>query len=134
MRNARIIAVILMLISLTLSALAWAGPGFFQFTLFDIIPHSLSGAAFALGVLGFIPTENGDGHTSRQEWIAIAWVFLIPGIAWEILEIITDQAGYPLWTSVYYVDTVKDLDMGIFGAIVAIFAYRYFINRKRRVG
>ena len=118
------IAACLFLFSVTLSALGYFGLQLFvTHPLFDVFPHFISGLSFGLGAVEFLVQRNGGVYTQKQGRAAVLFTFLVAGVAWEIYEIFTNQAGYVLWTLAYYVDTLKDIVMGVGGAIVAVLIY-----------
>ena len=84
---------------------------------FDSVLHVLGGAG-----LGFFLCALTSSMSSRR-WRTFPKILLIVflfGMIWELFEMHYDIAGYPLWTKLYYVDTVKDLiNDAVGGGVVA---------------
>jgi hypothetical protein len=91
---------------------------------YDSILHFLGGAGIGFFLCGFVAsykrrfTDSLSGLLVRPR-AAILWGVCIAGIVWEIFEIMYNITGYPLWTKMYYIDTVKDIILDTFGGYLA---------------
>ena len=45
------------------------------------------------------------------------------GIVWELFETYYNVVGFPLWTNMYYVDTIKDLFVDVLAGLSAAFLF-----------
>jgi len=107
--------------------------GFYQhYTLFDIIPHSLAGFGAGFFFAEFF-NQRLDHHfkwsVQTKDFFTVGCVFAV-AIFWEIFEIITNTAGYLLFSQKYFLDTTKDISMGVIGAIIAVMIFRKFMEKK----
>jgi hypothetical protein len=84
---------------------------------YDIFMHICGGIGIGLAICAAI-VLHGEKIVHKRRVIIIG--VLIVGIIWELFEIHYDITGSPLWTTPYYIDTIKDLiDDMIGGGIVA---------------
>ena len=89
---------------------------------FDSVLHLLTGVG-----LGFFFDALTVSIGSRR-WHTRSAIVLIAfgaGIVWEIFEIYFNITGFSLWTTMYYLDTTKDLLLDIVGAWVAVHIITY---------
>lgn len=85
---------------------------------FDSILHLLAGMGLGFFFLGL--TVRGvfrDWHTLGR----VTLIVVACGVMWELFEIYFDLSGYALWTTMYYLDTVKDLLLDTVGAAVVAY-------------
>src|SRR5690606_38538450 len=83
---------------------------------YDIMMHFLGGAGIGLFLIALLKSFKADAISMRN----VIWGVLFIGLIWELFEIYFRITGHPLWTKLYYVDTVKDLiNDGIGGAVVS---------------
>lgn len=115
-------AVVVLLVVLALELIGIKYAWFQQFFWYDTTLHLLSGASIGLVGSEYV-RRRARQYVSPHEWGILLFVLLV-GIAWELFEIMTNNAGYVLWTAQYYMDTFKDLIMDIWGAIVALLVVR----------
>ncbi len=84
---------------------------------YDSLLHLLGGVGLGLFLSGL--AGSLAEYRLKRRWVVILGVFIC-GIIWELFEIYYNLSGYPLWTSLYYADTIKDLVLdSIGGALVA---------------
>jgi len=89
---------------------------------YDSILHLLGGIGLGFFLSGLVGSLSSYWFERRR--FIILGVFLC-GIAWELFEVYYDISGYPLWTSLYYADTIKDLMLDtIGGALVAFIMFK----------
>ena len=91
---------------------------------YDSILHFLGGAGIGFFLCGFVASYRRrfiDSFTSllAQPRAVIIWGVFIAGIVWELFEIVYNITGYPLWSKMYYVDTIKDIILDSFGGFLA---------------
>ncbi len=99
-----------------------------HFPPYDIILHILGGIGIGLAVSAFIKIH---GRNIVHKRLAVIIGVLIIGLIWELFEVYYDIAGYPLWTTPYFIDTAKDLlDDIIGGSLAAWIAIRPLITNK----
>jgi hypothetical protein len=89
---------------------------------YDIFMHILGGIGIGLAVSAAVKL-HGDKIVHKR-WVIIIGVLLI-GIIWEFFEAYYDITGSPLWSTPYYVDTVKDLIDDMIGGAIIAFSYYY---------
>lgn len=93
---------------------------YMEYWYYDIIMHFLGGVGVGLLTLAILNSFTPNLRHRRKLVILGAFVF---GLGWEVFEIIYDIAGYALWTTPYYLDTLKDLaNDSIGGAVASLFA------------
>ena len=91
---------------------------------YDIFMHIAGGAGIGLFVAALLRSYRYGAFFSRRN---IILGVIVVGIVWELFEIFYELTGHPLWTKLYYIDTIKDMiDDVLGGAIVA-----YIIGKKR---
>ena len=95
---------------------------------FDMIPHFLAGFGAGMFMIEFFQNRLKFSEKSK-EFFTVGCMFAVT-IAWEIFEIITNTAGYILFTEKYYVDTIKDISMGLAGCMLAILIFRRYFSKK----
>lgn len=95
---------------------------YIRFWFYDIILHILGGVGIAMSVYSvavFFNIELIKGKLSR----IIALTF-IAGLAWEAFEVIFNLTGSKVWTTPYYIDTIKDLFNDVIGSIIVYLAIK----------
>jgi hypothetical protein len=107
------LALLLTLLFLQKSAIKYYW--YVKFPPLDIFMHLLGGICIALSV--FYVLKN-----TRH----IIFFTILGGVAWELLELYFHISGHPFGTTLYYVDTTKDMIMDTLGAVMV-----YFILRKK---
>ncbi len=113
------------LIAVLLAHLSGLNGLYIQIQYFDVIIHILGGVGLGLLFHGLI---SRHGSMISHKRLALIGCVLVAGLVWEAFEIYYDIARYPVWTQLYYVDTLKDIvDDLIGGGIVA-----YFISINKR--
>jgi hypothetical protein len=90
---------------------------------YDIMMHVLGGVGIALFVAALIKL-HGQNIVHKRLFI-IAAVFIV-GLGWELFEIYYQLTGYPLWSKMHYIDSIKDLIDDTIGAIIV----SYIVIRK----
>ena len=91
---------------------------YYQFEPYDTIMHFAGGAGIGLFVAGLVHTcYDRTKITFRNIFIGV----MIAGVGWELFEIYFEITGHPLWTTLYYLDTVKDLIMDTLGGLVVTY-------------
>ncbi len=90
---------------------------------FDSILHLLAG--IGLGFFFCALTSSIGSRRWRARW-SIVLIVLIGGIAWEVFEAYFGITGYTLWTTMYYLDTIKDIVLDVAGAALV----SYFVIQK----
>ncbi len=91
---------------------------YFKMPLFDIPMHILGGVGIALFVSAF--AIGRDGRIKHKITFVVIGL-LMAGLVWELFEIIYDIAGYPLWTGLYYSDTIQDIINDLIGGMIVVF-------------
>lgn len=84
---------------------------------FDSVLHLLAGVG--LGFFFDALTLSIGSRRWHTRWGIVLIVFG-GGIAWEIFEAYFNITGFKLWTTMYYLDTAKDLLLDTVGAWVAV--------------
>lgn len=98
---------------------------YYQIDSYDIFMHILGGVGIGLFSAALLRSYRYGAFFSRKN---IVLMVIVVGIVWELFEIYFKLTGHPLWTKLYYIDTVKDLvDDTIGGVFIA-----WIVNRKRR--
>jgi hypothetical protein len=96
---------------------------YYQIDSYDIFMHILGGVGIGLFATALLRSYRSGMCFSRRN---IIFGVILVGIVWELFEIHFKLTGHPLWTKLYYIDTVKDMmDDTIGGAFVA-----WIMNRK----
>ncbi|MFA6601735.1 MAG: hypothetical protein WCT02_02645 [Candidatus Paceibacterota bacterium] len=115
---AKYLGALFVLILVLVGQIFGIGGLYFQLSFLDIILHILGG--LGIGLLASALYDSGLGRSfGRRRFIFL--VVLAAGLVWEGLEVNYDIARYSLWTTPYYLDTLKDLlDDIIGGALVVI--------------
>ncbi len=91
---------------------------------YDIMMHILGGVGIGLFFAAFIKL-HGQFIVNKRS--VIIWGVIIVGLVWEYFEIHFKLTGHPLWSKLYYIDTVKDLIDDTIGALIVV----YLINRSK---
>lgn len=91
---------------------------------YDIMMHILGGVGIALFLLAWVQL-HGQGIVNKRRFIIIGTI--VAGLIWELFEMYYELNGYPLWSKMYYLDTIKDLIDDTLGAVVV--AYIGFRNK-----
>jgi hypothetical protein len=86
-----------------------------KFPLLDVFMHFLGGICIALSVFYVLKNPR-----------YIVLFTIIGGIAWELFELYFHISGHPFGTTLYNIDTTKDIIMDTLGAVTV-----YFFIRKR---
>ncbi|MBP6858368.1 MAG: hypothetical protein KBC33_00885 [Candidatus Pacebacteria bacterium] len=93
---------------------------------YDVFMHIAGGVGIGLFVAALLRSYRQGALFSRRN--VILGVIVI-GIVWELFEIVYKLTGHPLWTKLYYIDTVKDMvDDVLGGAVVA-----WILGRKAKI-
>jgi len=92
---------------------------YIRFWFYDIFMHILGGMGIAMSVYCVILFLKRD-NIKNDLWKMLLLV-LAAGLSWELFEVYFNIAGSRLWTTPYYIDTVKDLINDMIGAIIVIF-------------
>ena len=101
---------------------------YFIYPWYDIMMHILGGVGVGL-FLAAIFKSYKSGVLFERRTIIIGVIFV--GLVWEVFEMYYHLTAYPLWTKLYYLDTVKDLiDDTIGGAFIAYIVTRTSNNIK----
>jgi len=87
--------------------------GYMQFPRLDVISHFMVCLSIALA-LGALIYSLWPSMPYKAVFIIIV-TFSI-GVAWEWLEAYYDITGYPLWSTLYYIDTTRDFIVDLIGA------------------
>lgn len=86
---------------------------------YDVMMHFLGGVGIGFFIIALVRSYRHIVVFSSKH---IILGVLIVGIVWELFEIAYNLTGYPLWTKLYYIDTVKDLIMDVLGGgLVTLF-------------
>lgn len=88
--------------------------------LFHVIMHVAGGIGIALFTAALIESGLMRPRNRRRTVIAAA---LIAGIIWEAIEVYFKITGFRLWTTYYYLDTVKDLINDVIGGSLVAWLY-----------
>lgn len=91
---------------------------------YDIMMHVLGGIGIGLFVAAIIKM-HGQNIINKRRLIIIS--VIVVGMVWELFEIYYKLTGYPLWTKLYYIDTVKDLIDDTIGALIVA----YFVTKNK---
>lgn len=84
---------------------------------YDILMHIAGGLGIGLALSAGI--KHHSIFIGKEKLIVIVGVF-IAGILWELFEIIYNISGHPFGTTLYFIDTVKDLFDDVIGGILAL--------------
>lgn len=80
---------------------------------FDSVLHLLGGIGLGFFFLGLTRVGSLRGwHTTA----GISLIVFACGVAWEVFELYFSIAGYTPWTTLYYLDTAKDMLLDVVGA------------------
>lgn len=104
---------------------------YYQVLFYDVYMHILGGVGVAFFISALI-----DSRILRPKSVFWGIVFgtLTFGFFWEFFEIYYNIARYPLWTTLYYLDTIKDLaDDIIGGVVVAMISNVYTLRSKHPI-
>lgn len=93
---------------------------------YDIMMHILGGVGIGLFVAAII---NLHGQSIKNKRKFIIFSVIIVGFVWELFEIYYDLNGYPLWSKLYYLDTIKDLIDDTIGASLVA----YWVTQKKNI-
>lgn len=85
---------------------------------YDIMMHILGGVGIALFVLAWVKIHGGN-IIEKRRFIIICTI--IAGLVWELFEMYYGLNGYPLWSKMYYFDTIKDLIDDTIGAVIVAY-------------
>ncbi len=101
---------------------------------FDILMHFLGGFWVAIATLWFLyfsPFNKKFNFTFLFSHILFLGILgtIIVGLGWEVFEYITDST----YTIDYISDTISDLIMDVFGAIIASLYVNFFGIKIKRV-
>ena len=80
---------------------------------FDSILHLFAGVGLGFFFCAF--TQSVGSRRWYSFWSVVLIVFA-GGVAWEIFEAYFGITGYALWSTMYYLDTAKDLLLDVTGA------------------
>lgn len=90
---------------------------FISMKYFDSILHLLAGVG--LGFFFNALTLSIGSRRWNTRW-AVVFIVFGGGVAWEIFEAYFNITGFKLWTTMYYLDTAKDLLLDVVGAYLAV--------------
>ena len=122
-----IFALVMLVIVLAAHSFGLTG-AYVEYGWYDIMMHILGGMGIALSVIAFLPLF-------KRFWMAIikkpvrnsrrfvVGIVIFVGIVWELFEIYFNITSYPLWTKMYYLDTLKDLVDDTIGALVVVYVF-----------
>ncbi|MDQ2932847.1 MAG: hypothetical protein M3Q80_00510 [bacterium] len=92
---------------------------------YDIMMHMIGGVGIALFLSALFQSyKTGEFFSAKN---IVVGVFII-GIIWEYFEIHFGLLGHPLWSKLYYIDTVADIINDIIGGSIVA----YVVTRKNR--
>jgi hypothetical protein len=97
---------------------------YYEVESYDTFMHFIGGAGLGLFVAGLIGTYYDK---TKVTYLNVFLGVILGGIAWELFEMYYEITGHPLWSTLYYLDTVKDLIMDALGGVVVT----YFMIRKK---
>lgn len=101
---------------------------------YDIMMHILGGIGIALFVVALLRTFKQDSFFNIK--FIVLSVFII-GIVWELFEIYFQITGHPLWSNLYFKDTIKDLINdtigGLFVAYIVTKKYKFSYKTSQKV-
>lgn len=90
---------------------------YYRIDSYDIFMHILGGVGIGLFAAALLRSYRSGMYFSKKN---VVYMVVIVGIVWELFEIYYQITGHPLWTELYYIDTVKDLiDDTIGGTFIA---------------
>lgn len=92
---------------------------------YDIFMHIAGGAGIGLFVAALLRSYRQGALFSRRN---IILGVIAVGIVWELFEIYYELTGHPLWTKLYYIDTVKDMIDDVLGGVVVA----WILGRKAK--
>jgi len=97
---------------------------------YDVLMHLMGGVGIGLFVTGLLQSYRAGDFLKYRN--VITGVILI-GFVWEFFEIYYQLTGHPLWTKLYYIDTVKDLIMDTIGGgfVVAGISLKAYMGGKK---
>jgi hypothetical protein len=96
---------------------------YYQIDSYDIFMHILGGVGIGLFAVALLRSYRSGMFFSRRN---VVLSVIMVGVVWEVFEMYFNLTGHPLWTKLYYIDTVKDLvDDTVGGVFVA-----WILNRK----
>jgi hypothetical protein len=82
---------------------------------YDVFMHLFGGFGIGLFVYAL---ASSFGPSRAIRWFIVASV-IMAGIAWEIFEVQYGVTGHPFGSTLYYIDTAKDLVNDTIGGIIA---------------
>ena len=92
---------------------------YYRHPLFDIVPHFLTG----LGIGIFLCALFQSLFPKHDETVPIVLIVFLIMVAWKIFEAYYHVNGYPLGSTEYYLDTVKDFTVSILGGWIGAWFY-----------
>lgn len=101
---------------------------YFVYKWFDTPMHFIGG--FGVGILcvgilrAFLSTEIYD--SKKTFWYTVAGVLFV-GIIWEIVEAVFKVSV--IFGGVFWIDTIKDLLMDVFGGILSYICFRHLLKK-----
>jgi hypothetical protein len=97
--------------------------------LYDVYMHILGGIGIALFVSALI---NSRILRPKSVFWGVVLGTLAIGFFWEFFEIYYNIAKYPLWTKLYYLDTLKDLVDDVVGGMLVAFLSALYNAKKQK--
>ena len=116
MHNLKVSAITVLLLSILLFMHVYGMSHhlYMAYWYYDIFSHFLAGVSVAMSVYCITIILNIK-FLKEHLWTIILLTF-IAGFAWEWLEVDYDIAGYKLWTTPYYLDSLYDLINDVLGS------------------
>lgn len=108
--------IFVLLLIFTLHFIGMSENLYIKFWFYDIIMHILGGIGIAMSVYCVLVFLKLDNHKGRF-WSIVTLTFLA-GFAWELFEIYFNLTGSKLWSTPYYLDTIKDLFNDVLGSVI----------------
>ncbi len=118
------ISALIILIAVLVAHIAGLDGPYYTIKSYDIFMHLLGGVGIGLFAAAMLQSYQDGILLNRRNLVAAV---IAVGIVWELFEIYYNLTGHPLWSKLYYIDTVKDLIMDIIGgSIVAYFTIKHY--------
>lgn len=90
---------------------------------YDVFMHILGGLGIGFFVYALVRSFD-------QKWLSktinLVLLVICAGLVWELFEIYYNIAGHPLWTKLYYIDTIKDFVNDTIGGAIAVWLCKRF--------
>ncbi len=98
---------------------------------YDIYMHLLGGFAICMILVAIMNSYDAGMFYTRRGMNALIIGVLLAGLAWEIYEAVSGTSGNPLWSSAYFIDTIKDFVMDVAGGLMGIAVQRRMVKALR---